>query len=356
MDSAPAPRDLSGYWLHDLDPILLDLGPVEVRWYGVCFFLMLFTGYMLWRGQMLRGGHDAEMVGRILPYGVLGVVLGGRLVHCLFYEPDYYLANPLAMLDLRRSGLASHGSVLGLFFGLVLYCWRHGLSLLEIMDRFAYALMPAGAFVRLGNFLNSGIVGSESDVPWAVGFERFAAKSQRIWEAGHGPLDWTARPLPRHPVQLYEGAGMLAIFGVVWALDRRLGERRPRGLVLGLVLALYFAFRIAIERFKEFQRFIERVPDPVEHVIHVVPTAGVTMGQWLSIAPLALGLALVAWALRTRRPLGVGSGSETGTETGPGTGRSKGSEAAPARTAGSRKGAKADRKRSKSGRGGSRLR
>ncbi len=285
--------------------MLLELGPLQIRYSGLCFFAMLLTGYTLWRSQMLRGGHALDVIARIIPYGVLGVVFGGRLVHCFFYEPGHYLANPLHVLDLRRSGLASHGSVLGLLTGLWLYSRRYGYALLEVVDRLAYALMPAGAFVRLGNFMNSEIVGTEWIGPLAVRFERYAQQSQILWERSHAALAWAVQPLPRHPVQLYEGAGMMAIFGVVWLVDRRLGEKRPLGLISGLVLCLYFSFRLGLEQLKEVQRFARLVPEPVAQVIHVVPTADLTMGQWLSLPGVVAGIALISYALWTRRAAAV---------------------------------------------------
>jgi phosphatidylglycerol:prolipoprotein diacylglycerol transferase len=302
--------DLSTYPLWNVDPVMLRIGPAEIRYYSLFFFLVFVLGYVFFIRQMERGGHSALCASRMLIWAPIAVIAGGRIVHCLFYEPDYYLAHPWQILDVRRGGLASHGSALGLVIAFVLFARWYRYSILEVFDRFALSAMLGASMVRFGNFFNSEIVGREWYGPWAIRFERFAQKSQRHWEAAHGPLGWTVQPLPRHPVQLYEGLGMIAIFAVAYLVDRRLGEHRPRGMLIGLTLTLYFSFRFGIEYLKEYQRFATLEPDPVMHVIRVVPTADVTMGQWLSL-PFALAFfALFLVSLRLRLPAAVPSPSD----------------------------------------------
>lgn len=286
----------------NVDPVLLRLGAYEIRAYSLCFLLVFVLGYPLWHWQMRRGGHGLVPTSRIVPWALAGVVVGGRLAHCLFYEPGHYLSHPLDILDLRRGGVASHGSALGLAVALGLYARRQGYAFLEVSDRFALPAMLGAAWVRIGNLFNSEIVGREWDGPWALRFPRFAARSQAQWEAAHGPLGWTARALPRHPAQLYEAAAALAVFAVVWCVDRRLGEGRPRGLLTGIFMTLYFALRLLVERWKEYQRFGRLAPDPLEQVIRVVPEAGFTLGQWLSVPFVLVFAAVWIHALRARRP------------------------------------------------------
>ncbi len=282
--------------LWNVDPVLIRWGAIEFRYYSAFFLLVCITGYALWQPRMVRGGYTATVASRLIPYAVFGIVAGGRLVHCLFYEPAYYLEHPWQILDIRRGGLASHGSVVGLFVMFVIYTRVYRIGLLEACDRFAISAMFGASFVRLGNFFNSEIVGLEWCGPWAVRFARFAASNQSAYERVHGSLGWSAEPLPRHPAQLYEWVGMLLIAGVLYAVDRRRGEAAPRGEQIGLLFVLYFTFRIALESAKEFQRFARLEPDAVLEVIRVVPTGAATMGQWLSVPFVAIGLVLLARA------------------------------------------------------------
>jgi prolipoprotein diacylglyceryl transferase len=299
--------DLSASLLWDVDPVALRIGGIELRYYGICYFLVFAVGYVVWHWQMRRGGHALLPTTRIVLWSAAGIFIGGRLGHCLLYEPEHYLAHPWQILDLSRGGISSHGGVAALFATLFLYARRYGYSFLEVLDRFSMPAALAGVWVRIGNFFNSEIVGREWWGPWAVRFPRFARELQAQWESRHGALGFEAQPLPRHPVQLYEAAGCLAIFGVLLAVDRALGERRPRGLLTGLLLTLYFGFRFGAEYAKEFERFRELVPDPVLRAIRVVPTEELTLGQWLGIPFFGIGAAILVGSLRSRRPAAVRS-------------------------------------------------
>ncbi len=287
------PCDPASSFLWNVDPVIFHVGEVSVRYYSVCFFIVCLVGYVIWQKRMLRGGHSAQVASRLLPFAVFGIIAGGRIVHCLFYESEYYLAHPLQILNVSRGGLASHGSAMGLFLMFVLYSVFYRVPLLEICDRFSIAAMFGASFVRLGNFFNSEIVGSEWCGPWAIRYERFSQASQRIWEQSHGPLGWEVQPIPRHPVQLYEWGIMLLVGSVLRVVDRKRGESAPRGQQAGLLLVIYFSLRIAIEGVKEFQRFTVLAPDFSSRVIHVLPTADVTMGQWLSLPFVAIGVVLL---------------------------------------------------------------
>jgi prolipoprotein diacylglyceryl transferase len=294
--------DLTQFLLWNADPVMLRLAGREVHYYSALFFLAFAFGYALWHWQMRRAGHGRVPTSRVLLYGFLGVLVGSRLGHCLFYEPGFYLTHPLAILDLRRGGVSSHGATAGIAVGFFLYAKRYGYSFLEIGDRASFSLMLGASFVRIGNFMNSEIVGREWYGPWAIRFERFAESTQAVWERVYGSLGWTSQPLPRHPVQLYEAAGILAVLAVLLLLDRRLSERRPLGLLAGTFCGLYFLVRFHVEFLKEYLRFADLAPDPVQHVIRVIPTAGLTMGQILSIPFIFLGIGIVVWSLRARLP------------------------------------------------------
>jgi prolipoprotein diacylglyceryl transferase len=254
-------------FIWNLDPVLIRLGPVEIRYYGVVFVCTLVTAYLFWRWQMRRGGYSREIIEGFIAWGTVATIVGARLGHCLFYEPARYLGHPIQILYFWQGGLASHGATIGLVLALLLYSRRHKLPLLELMDRFSPSAAVGAAGIRLGNFLNSEIVGRVTHVPWAVRFELY----------DHGAL-------PRHPSQLYEFAmGLLVLLAIVLA-DRWAGrEKRPRGLLVSLFLLLYFTGRFFVEFVKEYQ-----VPG-MESLL--------TMGQWLSIIPVLAGAALLVWCI-----------------------------------------------------------
>jgi prolipoprotein diacylglyceryl transferase len=254
----------------NFDPILVRLGPVAIHYYGIVFVLTLLVAYLFWRWQMLRGGHDREMTDSFVLWGTVATLVGARLGHCFFYEPGQFLNDPITILYFWQGGLSSHGATIGLVLALLLFARVHRLRALEVMDRFTMAAAVGAAGIRLGNFLNSEIVGRATTVPWAVRFMQY----------DHGAV-------ARHPSQLYEFALGLFVLLVLYEADRLAGrEKRPLGLLTGLFFTVYFAGRFVVEFFKEFQT-------PWESVL--------TMGQILSIVPFALGVWLLVRAWRKRK-------------------------------------------------------
>ena len=294
--------DFSRFWIWNVDPVMLHVGGAQIRWYSVCFFLVFALGYVVWHRQMVRAGHGVVPTSRIILWSAAAVVIGGRLAEVAFYRPEHFLAHPREIFDVQSGGLASHGSATGLIVMLWLYARHYGYSTAEIADRFAMPAMLGAALVRVGNFFNSEIVGREWTGPWAVRFPAYTAGNQAGWERANGALGWVAQPLPRHPAQLYEAAGILAVFAILWWVERRSGERRPRGLLAGLLLALYFSFRFAIEYTKEYQRFAKLAPDAAQQVIRVVPDSAFTTGQYLSVPFALLGVLAIVVALRRKLP------------------------------------------------------
>lgn len=253
----------------NLDPVLLRLGPLAIRYYGMVFALTLLTGYVFWRWQMRRGGYSQDDVDGFILWSVVAVIGGARLGHCFFYHPVRYLSDPITILQFWRGGLASHGATVGLIVALVLYARRRRLRVVEVLDRFAMSAAVGSAGIRLGNFLNSEIVGRPTTVPWAVRFVRFEAHA-----------------VPRHPSQLYELALGLTVLGTLVLVDRLAGrEKRPLGLMVGLFLTLYFAGRFCVEFVKEY---------------HTLSHSVLTMGQYLSILPFLAGAGLLVWTSKRR--------------------------------------------------------
>src|SRR6266404_1322175 len=250
----------------NIDPVLLHLGPLQLRWYGLLFAAGILAAYRAGVWSFERAGGSAEEASRLLSYVVVGTVVGARLGHCLLYEPGYYLHHPLEILAFWHGGLASHGGALGIAFAVWIFARRTGRDVLWLLDRVAVAAPVAGACIRIGNFFNSEIVGRPSDVPWVVVFARLDS-------------------FPRHPAKLYEAAASLMIFAAMLWVERHTELRERPGALTGIVLILIFGFRFAIEFRKEPQETFEAAL-PLD------------MGQLLSIPAVLLG----AWLLARRRP------------------------------------------------------
>jgi phosphatidylglycerol:prolipoprotein diacylglycerol transferase len=247
------------------DPVAIHFGPLAIRWYGLMylagFVAFLLLGHRRARQNVLNGWLPAD-VDDLLFYGVLGVVLGGRLGQVLFYEPGYYLANPLEILAIWKGGMSFHGGFLGVLLAMGLWGRKHGRTFFEVTD-FIAPLVPLGlAAGRIGNFINGELWGrvAAADLPWAMVFPQ-------------------VDDLPRHPSQLYQAAGEgLLLFAVLWWFSSR---PRPRGAVSGAFLVGYGALRFLAEYFRE-------------------PDAGIfghsyviSMGQWLSLPMIVIGCLLL---------------------------------------------------------------
>ena len=232
------------------DVIALDLGFFAIRWYSLFWAIGLISVYLLmhrlYRQQKIR----EEQFEPMFMYCFLGILIGARLGHCLFYEPGYYLSHPIEMvLPIRNvpgkgwtftgyEGLASHGGTLGLMIALWLYAKHVGLKFLHVLDNVAIVTPICACAIRLGNLMNSEIIGRPTDVPWAFIFER---------------VDM----LPRHPGQLYEAICYAIFFGIHWFFYRRYPQKVGSGFFFGLCLFLIFTSRIFIEYTKDIQEDFE---------------------------------------------------------------------------------------------------
>lgn len=256
------------------NPVIFSVGSFTLLWYGVLFALgLVLAGWYVW-GRFKEFGIEQRVFENLIIWSFFGIFLGARLGHCLFYEADYFLSHPIEMFlpvgvdemgDYYFSGyhgLASHGAVMGLMLALMLFRWRSKLAILPVMDWMAIATALAGAFIRLGNLMNSEIVGASTDVAWAFVFPE---------------ID----DLPRHPAQLYESLFFFMLFGVgVWLFKRLKYEGVKPGFYLSLQLMVIAGFRFCVEFVKEIQVGFER--DMV-----------LNMGQWLSVPLFLLGVVLM---------------------------------------------------------------
>ncbi|MFA0922033.1 prolipoprotein diacylglyceryl transferase [Xanthomonas fragariae] len=279
-------------YLHAIDPIAFSLGPVQVHWYGLMYLAAFFSAWALGRSRILRGrlpGVDMDGFSDLLFYGMLGVVLGGRIGYMLFYAFDSLLANPLILFKVWEGGMSFHGGLLGVLFACWLWARKHGLHFFDVMD-FVAPLVPMGlGFGRLGNFVGGELWGKFTQAGWGVIFphapelaDQLPAQLQALYAAG--ALDQFAR----HPSQLYEAAlEGVVMFVVLWVFSM---QPRARYAVSGMFALLYGAFRFSVE-------FV-RVPDaPIGYLAF----NWLTMGQILSL-PLIIG-GLVLLALSRRAPV-----------------------------------------------------
>lgn len=256
----------------NIDPVLFEIGPVAVRWYGLAY-LVGFLGGWRYCIYLARQVPDLRPNGRdvddFLIWAVLGAILGGRLGYALFYQTGYYLANPLDILRVWEGGMAFHGGLLGLAVAMILFARRRDFHPLALSDLVA-AAAPIGLFFgRIANFINAELWGRPTDLPWGMVFP-------------------TGGPVARHPSQLYEAfLEGLVLFIVLFVLARREYILRMPGIVTGVFLAGYGLARFLVEFVRE--------PDP--HLGHL--WLGATMGQLLSLPMIVAGVALIAYARRT---------------------------------------------------------
>jgi phosphatidylglycerol---prolipoprotein diacylglyceryl transferase len=257
----------------DVKPEIFSVGPVTIRWYGLLFASGFFVGYQLMSRMFVREHRPISDLEPLTLTMIAGTVIGMRLGHCLFYQPDYYLANPLEILQIWKGGYASHGAVIGISTALWLYARkRPNQPFLWIIDRIAIVTALAAVLIRTGNFFNHEMIGRETTLPWGMQFKY----AQSLTEA--------EQLLPRHPSQLYEAACYLATFFLLRFLYNRYDAKTPNGLLLGVFFVCIFAARFFVEFTKENQVAFEN-------------TLPLNMGQILSIPLVLLGAGLIWRAL-----------------------------------------------------------
>lgn len=250
-----------------IDPVAIDLGFMQVHWYGLMYLFGFVAAWLLARHRAESIGLSKALVEDLLFYGALGVIVGGRLGYAIFYDLAANLDNPLNILKIWQGGMSFHGGLLGVLLAVWLFARKTGKTFFQITD-FIAPLVPLGLlFGRIGNFINGELWGKVSDVPWAMVFP-------------------SGGPLPRHPSQLYEALlEGLVLFILVWWFS---AKPRPRAAVSGLFLLGYGSFRFIVE-------FV-RVPDPQYGYLAF---NWLTMGQLLCLPMIVAGLALMIWAYRT---------------------------------------------------------
>ena len=293
------------YITWNVDPVLFHLGSLQVRWYGLLWALGFLIGYFIMKRIYQREKMAEDALDKLLIYMLVSTVVGARLGHCLFYEPDYYLSNPLKIFAVWEGGLASHGGAIGILIGLWLYVRNYNKSKKEkndlqhinyiwILDRIVVAVCLVGALIRVGNVINHEIYGTPTSLPWGFVFMRGAEQfcgtvdnytACNAWDAPCPPTEW----LPCHPTGLYEAFFCLVAMGILlWMYYKRdLGHKQP-GLMFGTFLVIIFGSRICIEFLKNVQVEFER-------------NMVFDMGQWLSVPFVLIGIGMIVWSFVNRK-------------------------------------------------------
>ncbi len=234
------------------------------RWYGLLFATGILLGFQIMRRFFEEAGRSEDELNSGFMLFVIGTVLGARLGHCLFYEPEYYLSHPLKIFAFWEGGLASHGGVIGIFLCMLYFTRKHQISLIWLADRLALAISLGVPFIRIGNFFNSEIVGIPTDLPWGVVFSRSFDDN-----------------LPRHPAQLYEALSYFAIFFILSFWWKKSKDKIQPGQMIGAMLLGIFSARFLIEFIK-----IEQVDWERGMLLN--------MGQILSLPLIVIGVLLLA--------------------------------------------------------------
>lgn len=248
-------------FIWDGDPVALSLGPVLMRWYGLLFAGGFIIGYFIMFSMFKRAKYNTDDLDRMLIYIFIGTLVGARLGHCLIYEPDIYLSHPLEILKIWKGGLASHGGTIGVVIAFFIFIKRSGkYRFFEIADMLTVPIALVCTFIRIGNFMNSEILGKPTNGNFGVVFARLG------------------EDFPRYPAQLFEAGAYFVIFLILSVLYIK-WHKRPVGFMLGLLLFLIYTARFFIEPFKE-----EQADYSTEMILNV--------GQLLSI-PFIIGSLLL---------------------------------------------------------------
>ena len=264
-----------------VDPVLFHIGSLGIRWYSLLFVSGFIIGWFIFKKFFAREGVPEKLLDPLLYTLLICTIVGARLGHCLFYQPDYYLGSWKGFAEIFmpwKGGLASHGGAIALLLGMwwfsVHYGKKYDFDFLWIMDRLCITVAFAGCLIRLGNLFNSEIYGDVTNLPWGVIF------------------DLRGETMPKHPTQLYE-AGSYLILGLIllWVYNRRL-DKVHRGFFFGLFLVGCFGMRFLIEFIKEPQVGFEE-------------TMALDMGQILSIPFIIAGIVLLILAAVRKKPAAI---------------------------------------------------
>ncbi len=238
---------------HSINPVILDLGPLEIRWYGVMYVIAFIITYLYLKNSVKEGRIKLteDDVDWYMVIVTVSLIIGARVFEVLFYEPSYYFANPSRIIAIWQGGLSFHGGLIGIILASYLFCRKKGVTFFELADVMVVPLALGLAFGRIGNFINGELYGRITNVPWAVKFPSAEGF--------------------RHPSQLYESAKNIVIFLTLFSLRNK---KFPNGYLFALFLTMYSAFRFLIEFVRE----------------PTVMLGPLTLGQLFNIPMFAVGV------------------------------------------------------------------
>lgn len=260
----------------DVSPFIFKIGSFELRWYSLLFAMVFVAGYLILQKMFKKEGVKNDYLDKLFIYVFLGVLIGARLGHCLFYEPQYYLTRPWEMIipfDFSSGrftgyqGLSSHGGAIGILTMIYLYCRKTKLYYMWVLDRLVIVVALAGLFIRTGNLMNSEIYGNATSLPWGFVFAR------------------NGEEVAKHPTQIYEALTYFSIFLILLVYYLKKDRKPKSGMIFGWFLILVFGARFFLEFLKENQEAFE------ENMMF-------NMGQLLSLPFVILGIFILYWSNR----------------------------------------------------------
>ena len=267
---------LAVHW--HVDPVLFQAGPLQVRWYSLLFISGFVLGWFIFKGYCRREKISEKMLDPLLYTLLIATIVGARLGHCLFYQPDYYLGSWRGFWEIFmpwKGGLASHGGAIALILAMWWFARKfgkkYGVDFMWLLDHLCIAVAFAGCFIRLGNLFNSEIYGDVTTLPWGFIFDN------------------RGETLPKHPTQLYEALSYLILGLVMYHLYKKKLDTLPKGFFFGLFLVGCFGMRFLIEFIKEPQVGFEE-------------TMTLNMGQWLSVPFIIIGIVALVIAYKKKLP------------------------------------------------------
>lgn len=257
-------------FIHDFSPEIFSIGPLTLRWYGVLFVIGVIGAYFTMRHIFKERGLKLEDMDSIGVYLILGLVVGARLGHIVFYNWEYFSSNPIEILKIWNGGLASHGAAIGVFVAYLIWIKVHKVKFFKYADLFVIVFPLIAGFVRLGNFMNSEIVGVRAD--YGVVFNRLG------------------EDFARHPVQLYSAFMNFLIFAIMIVLYKKYYKSVPNGFYLFIYMGMYFVGRFTVEFWKDLHTLPESFP--------------LSMGQVLSIIPILISIIYFAFFFKKMKNRG----------------------------------------------------
>lgn len=243
----------------NVNPEIFRIGSFAVRWYGLLFASSFLFGYIIMLKIFRNENLTEALLDKLTIYMAAGTIIGARLGHCLFYQPDYYLAHPLEILMIWKGGLASHGAAVGILIAIGLFVYKEKKNYVWVIDRVIIVVALSCFFIRMGNLMNSEIYGVETTLPWGFVFLR------------------DGQNVPKHPTQIYEGLAYLITFIILYRIYWKKKGEFIKGSIISLALILLFTARFFVEFLKEPQEAWEK-------------TMPLNMGQLLSIPFIILGI------------------------------------------------------------------